>query len=150
MRRNGQYLFRRQDVDLDRGVITIPAANMESRATFKSTPLRGRRSLSFANHPATTSLRLYCRFQDATWKVKLANFRWHDLRYTLASRLARANVPLVAIKELLGHKSIQTTVRFAFERCTPLGIRGAPGESNWHHNRHRRISEEKTEGEKTT
>jgi len=41
------------------------------------------------------------------------NFRWHDLRHTGASWLAMAGVDMRVIQELLGHKSIQTTQRYA-------------------------------------
>lgn len=37
----------------------------------------------------------------------------HCLRHTCASRLAQAGVPLITIKEFMGHKSIQVTMRYA-------------------------------------
>lgn len=37
----------------------------------------------------------------------------HCLRHTCASRLAQAGVPIVTIKEFMGHKSIQVTMRYA-------------------------------------
>jgi len=37
----------------------------------------------------------------------------HCLRHTCASRLAQAGVPLLTIKEFLGHKTIQVTLRYA-------------------------------------
>jgi integrase len=38
---------------------------------------------------------------------------WHCLRHTFASHLAMHNVPLKAIQEMLGHASIQMTMRYA-------------------------------------
>jgi integrase len=41
------------------------------------------------------------------------NFRFHDLRHSFASKLAMKAVDLYVIKELLGHRSIETTQRYA-------------------------------------
>lgn len=37
---------------------------------------------------------------------------WHSLRHTFCTELARASVPVNVIKELAGHKSIETTLRY--------------------------------------
>ena len=39
--------------------------------------------------------------------------RFHDLRYTVATRLTECNIDLVVVKELLGHSKIETTMRYA-------------------------------------
>lgn len=44
----------------------------------------------------------------------------HCLRHTCASRLAQAGVPLLTIKEFLGHKTIQVTLRYAHLAPTQL------------------------------
>jgi site-specific recombinase XerD len=38
---------------------------------------------------------------------------WHDLRHTYASHLAMKGVPLKVIQELLGHATIEMTMRYA-------------------------------------
>jgi integrase len=53
-------------------------------------------------------------FEKAVTKAGLRPaFRWHDLRHTFASRLAIAGVPLLEIQQLLGHKTIAMTLRYA-------------------------------------
>ncbi|MCF8784176.1 tyrosine-type recombinase/integrase [Rhodococcus ruber] len=39
--------------------------------------------------------------------------RLHDLRHTYASRLVQAGVPILAVKDLLGHQSVLTTQRYS-------------------------------------
>ncbi len=43
----------------------------------------------------------------------LKKVSWHMLRHTFASRLTRDGVDIVTVKELLGHSSITTTMRYA-------------------------------------
>ena len=43
----------------------------------------------------------------------IENFRFHDLRHTCASWLAMANVPILTIKEILGHKDLRMTLRYS-------------------------------------
>jgi hypothetical protein len=45
--------------------------------------------------------------------AKIADFRFHDLRHTFASRLAMEGVDLLTIKELGGWKSLQMVQRYA-------------------------------------
>jgi integrase len=52
-------------------------------------------------------------FEDAVKKAGLQNFTWHDLRHTFASRLVMADVDIRTVAELMGHKSIQMTMRYA-------------------------------------
>jgi site-specific recombinase XerD len=52
-------------------------------------------------------------FEEALEDAKISNFRWHDLRHTFASRLVMAGVDLRTVQQLMGHKTIGMTVRYA-------------------------------------
>jgi site-specific recombinase XerD len=52
-------------------------------------------------------------FDAAVEEAGLQDFTWYCLRDTFASRLAMAGVDLVTIFELMGHKTIQMTKRYA-------------------------------------
>jgi site-specific recombinase XerD len=52
-------------------------------------------------------------FEKAIRKAGIANFHWHDLRHTFASRLTMAGVGLRATQDALGHKSVAMTVRYS-------------------------------------
>jgi integrase len=52
-------------------------------------------------------------FETACRKAGIVDFRFHDLRHTFASHLAMKGYPLKAIAELLGHSTIEMTMRYA-------------------------------------
>lgn len=43
----------------------------------------------------------------------IENFRFHDLRHTVATRLAKNNIPITTIKEILSHSDVSTTMRYS-------------------------------------
>ena len=52
-------------------------------------------------------------FSSILKKAKIENFRFHDLRHTVATRLATKGIELTVVQEILGHSKITTTQRYA-------------------------------------
>lgn len=52
-------------------------------------------------------------FTDAVRLAGIKDFHWHDLRHTFATRLRQKGTPLEDIADLLGHKGLAMTKRYA-------------------------------------
>ena len=52
-------------------------------------------------------------FTTVLKEANIENFRFHDLRHSVATRLVEKNIDLVVVKEILGHSKIDTTMRYA-------------------------------------
>jgi integrase len=52
-------------------------------------------------------------FKSALKRTGIQDFRFHDLRHSFASKLVSKGAPLKALQELLGHKNIKMTMRYA-------------------------------------
>lgn len=56
---------------------------------------------------------LFDDFREALRLAEIEDFRFHDLRHTFATRMLRATGNLKLVSRLLGHTSIETTMRYA-------------------------------------
>ncbi|MGA9063410.1 MAG: site-specific integrase [Terracidiphilus sp.] len=52
-------------------------------------------------------------FATALEQAGIEGVTWHTLRHTFASRLVMAGVDLKTVQELMGHKTIAMTARYA-------------------------------------
>jgi len=132
MRRGEQYRLRWRDIDFGRSIITIPITKngqprhipMNSVARSALLALKAQRVSSefvIRSNPRVTRSRDNRKwFELAVEAAGIEDLRWHDLRHTFASRLIIAGVHLRAIQQLLGHKSLNMTLRYAHLNDTQL------------------------------
>lgn len=122
--RKGEILgLRWEDIDLDRGQITVrETKNGEIRHIPIASPLlthleRIPRRLGcphlFAGTDGTPFQDIDTTWQAARDRAGLKDFRFHDLRHTFASYMAMSGVGLEVIQALLGHKTPSMTLRYA-------------------------------------
>lgn len=124
MRRGEQYPLRWQDIDLKRNILTIgrskhgEARRIQINSVARMALLRLRERGDGVGYicpgyegPRTRDSREW--FGKVMVAAGISNFRWHDLRHTFASRLVMAGVPLRAVQVLMGHKRIETTLRYS-------------------------------------
>jgi len=122
--RKGEILkLKWHDVDIRRGVIhIIDSKNGEKREI----PINEQVKTAFirtSKHP--DSPYIFCNkdgepygdvrksFFTALKKSGILNFHFHDLRHTFASHLVMNGVDLNTVRELLGHKSLEMTLRYS-------------------------------------
>jgi integrase len=124
MRRGEQYRLRWQDVDFKNGILNIArskdgeARRIQINSVARTALLKLRDRSEGIGYvcpgfqgPRSRDWRRW--FEEAVDGARILNLRWHDLRHTFASRLVMAGVPLRAVQTLLGHKRIETTLRYS-------------------------------------
>jgi integrase len=127
--RQGELLrLQWKDVDLDGGKITLLVTKNNTPRTVHvpSTVVAAMRGLRKVKKMVPTAsvflvkkgMPLKVSTLEARWRkiraaAGLANFRWHDLRHSCASFLARRGASLLEIASVLGHKSPSMVMRYA-------------------------------------
>lgn len=115
-----------QNVDLDRGIITLHETKNGERRIL---PMVGRALELMKQHSATKHtdtdlvfpsdynpkqpIDIRTPFETALKRAEITNFRFHDLRHSAASYLAMNGASMAEIAEVLGHKTLQMVKRYA-------------------------------------
>jgi len=126
-RRKNVFGLRWTDVNFEAGTITardsksgedyhVPMSE-DLRVVLRTLPSRLKSAWVF---PSPTGLQALDaqNFRNRTFlpalaRAEIAGFRWHDLRHTFASRLVMAGVDLATVQSLMGHKTVEMTMRYA-------------------------------------
>ena len=124
--RRGEILgLKWDDVDFDRRQLLIrDSKNGESRTVELNDLLtrelqlyrdqqRPRPAHVFTGVTGNSLTTIQNTFMRTRERAGLPDLRFHDLRHTFASHLVMNGIDLTTVKELLGHKSIQMTLRYA-------------------------------------
>ena len=122
--RLGEILgLRWERVDLRHGFILLDKTkngerreipiNATLRAVFESIPHGPESEYVFTDRNGRPYQSVNNSFPTACKRAGITDFRFHDLRHTFASHLVMAGVDIVTVKELLGHKTLTMTLRYA-------------------------------------
>jgi len=127
LRRENQFGLRWENIDFGTGIITIPQSksgeihyvSMNDRVVeiLRNMPSRFHSPYVFTSTNGQTPMNsrnfIQRIFLPHVRQAAIPKFRWHDLRHTFASRLVMAGIDLRTVQELMGHKTITTTMRYA-------------------------------------
>ena len=122
--RRGEILgLKWSDIDFKRDIMTLhDTKNGERREVYMNEQVK----TAFIRTPKNpTSPYVFCgsngkpcrdirkSFWTALRISDIKDFHFHDLRHTFASQLVMSGVDLNTVRELLGHKSMQMTLRYS-------------------------------------
>ena len=121
--RKGEILnLQWKQIDFDYGFIELlktksgKSRKIPLSKTLKTTLERLDRSYDYVFiNPLTAQpyTDIHNSFSTVLKEANIDNFRFHDLRHTVATRLVEKGIDLVVVKEILGHSKIDTTLRYA-------------------------------------
>jgi integrase len=121
--RRGEILgLRWLDVDLSQGRLLLPQTkNGEGRAVYlnagaqavlSSMPREAEANITDKIFAGLTPDQVSIAFRRACKRLKIADFRFHDLRHTAASWLRMSGADIHTVAQLLGHKDLRMAARY--------------------------------------
>lgn len=122
LRRSEVFNLKWQDVDLKNNLIYVIQTKTKDKKVIPINVAVRNLLLDIRSHHNTEYV--FCfngnkinsvrkGFENATRRAGINDFRFHDLRHTFASHLVMKGVDLNTVRELLGHKKIDMTLRYA-------------------------------------
>jgi integrase len=115
--RSGEILnLSREDIDLENGYIKINQSKTNKR---REIPINAELKKLFLKYNMPESGKLFNiaefkrSWNRAAEDAGLEDLKFHDLRHTFASHLVMQGVDLATVSNLLGHSTIQMTMRYA-------------------------------------
>jgi len=122
--RKGEILnLKWHDLDFKNNIIYIRQSksgekrevpmNMLVRRTLIAVRKHSESPFVFCNTNGENYANVRKSFFTACKKSDILKFRFHDLRHTFASHLVMGGVDLNTVRELLGHKSLEMTLRYS-------------------------------------
>jgi integrase len=123
--RKGELLgLRWCDLDLNSGIATLGKTKNGDRRTLVLLPQlvevlepfkgdRDRYVFGSVRSRCQVPTSIDSAWRDAVGRAKVRDFRFHDLRHCCASYLAQAGTPLNVIAEVLGHRKLDMSRRYA-------------------------------------
>ena len=121
MRRGELLRLQWTDIDLENGIIHVneTKSGYSRKLPINSNVLELLKGQTFRTgyviHEGE-GLRIFDikkAFASALKRAGITEFHFHDLRHTFASHLVMAGVDLMTVRELLGHKTIEMTLRYS-------------------------------------
>jgi len=91
----------------------IPISDLLKRALLRLKQVDREEDYLFCYHDKKPIEYLYRSFGTALKRSGINKCTFHTLRHTFATRAVMAGVDIVTLKELLGHKIIQMTIRYS-------------------------------------
>jgi len=127
LRINEQLRLEWRDVNFEKSALTIRDAKNDTprsvhlpaaaarvlQALKKDTVVVGRRVFLTVKGRPLDYFKHDDQWQTIKAAAQLEDFRWHDLRHCCGSYLAQNGASLLEIAQVLGHKSLQATQRYA-------------------------------------
>jgi len=123
MRKSEILNLKWHDVDFKRGIIYLLRTKNNEKREIPMNDAVMTAFIQVKKHPESPYI--FCgkdgkpfqnirkSFFTALKKAGIINFHFHDLRHTFASQLVMSGVDLNTVRELLGHKSLEMTLRYS-------------------------------------